>query len=194
MSFIFLIIELIAGREVIWLGFIWMITFFINLFVIAFDVSSTKFFIILLAILIAVLIIVFLVLPYFTLPNLSGEEMNIGMTYQFYIGVTLILGFILLIAFLGSRFDYWKIERNEVLHKKGLTFAENRFPTRSLRFNKKIQDVFEFFLLGAGSITLNFGQPNIFHLNTVPGIEKKSRQLDFLLSDLEVKVDNLDGK
>jgi hypothetical protein len=65
---------------------------------------------------------------------------------------------------------------------------------QSLRLKKEIPDIFEFFLLGAGSITLYFGKDNSAHLKTILNINKKSKQIDALLSELEVDIEEIDGK
>ena len=188
------IVELIIGHEVSWLGFLWIIVFFINLLIIAFDVNSTSFFVILLVIIIVVIIFVFAILPYQVLPNFTGIETRIGMTSEFYFSMTLILGLALLMAVIATRFNYWRVERNEVYHKKGVITSAERFPTRNLRYIKKYPDIFELLLLGAGEITLVFSPKEIFHLHTILGISKKSRKLDYLLSDLEVEIDDLNTK
>ena len=59
------------------LGYVWLIVFFINIFVTAFDFSSTKFFVLVLAILIVVLLVVFMVLPNFTF-DIKGFKLTSG--------------------------------------------------------------------------------------------------------------------
>ncbi|MFX1280472.1 MAG: hypothetical protein ACFFA3_13770 [Promethearchaeota archaeon] len=182
-----------SGKPVPWLGFIWTLVFFINLITIAFDISSTKFFIIILIFIIAFLLIVFLILPP-TLHDFYNKvqlvEFNIGMNEDFYLVMTLILGLILLITIIAPRFNYWKLERNELYHKRGIFVEADRYSTRGLRYKKKIPDILEFFMLGAGSITFLLGEDDSEHLNTVPLINKKAKKLDFLLSDLEVEVES----
>ena len=173
------------------LGYIWMIVLFANLFVIAFDFSSTKFFILILAIVVIVLLLIFLV-PWGSVGNVSLPVINFGMTEWFYMTFSIMLGIILLFVFIATRFDYWKIERNEVYHKKGLLGDAKRYPVRSLRFSKDIPDIFEYFALRAGSITLHPTDKKIVHLTTVPNINKKEDQLDYLLSHLHVEIDELD--
>ena len=67
------------------------------------------------------------------------------MNYQFYLSTVVALAFIFLIAWIATRFDYWKLERNEVIHKKGIFVSAVRYPTKSLRIKKEIPDIFEFF-------------------------------------------------
>ncbi len=171
------------------LGNIWLIVFFVNLFIVAFDFSSTKFFVLILVIIIVVILLVFLVPGW---ADFSGPEFNPGLTDKFYLVITLMMAFILGLVVLGSRFDYWKIERNEIYHKTGIFSSAERMPTKSLRILKEIPDVFEFFILRAGSITLMPGHGDVIPLNTVLNINKKQKQIDYLLSHVSIEPDELD--
>jgi len=173
-SLILWIIQVIYGDSVALLGFIWIIVFAVNLFVVTFDFESKKFFILLLLIVILVLLVIFLVLPNIEITGLpTPGEFNIVMTSQFYLIVTLVLGFILLFIILASRFNYWRVERNEIYHKTGLLADAERYPIGNLRIKKEITDIFEFLALRAGAITLYLGKEQDFRLQTVPNINKK---------------------
>ena len=174
------------------LGYVWFIVFFVNLFVTAFDFSSTKFFVLILAIVVVVLILVFMVLPRFSI-SLTGLEIDLTLTWQFYMVMTIILLFILGIVIISTRFEYYKIERNEIIHKKGIFSTAERFPSKSLRFKKEIPDVFEFFMLRAGKFTIMPGKADeVMILPTVLNITKKEKQLDWLLSHVSVEPDEVD--
>jgi len=175
------------------LGYIWFIVFFVNIFVTAFDFSSTKFFVLILAIIIIILVVVFLVLPNFDV-NITGFELNIGLPWAFYMLMTIILVLILGIVIISTRFEYFKIERNEIIHKAGVFSSAERFPVKSLRFKKEIPDVFEFFMLRAGKLTIMPGKADeVMILNTVLNINKKEKQLDWLLSHVSVEPDEIDS-
>jgi len=174
------------------LGYAWFIVFFVNIFVTAFDFSSTKFFVLILIIVVAVLVVVFMVLPRYTL---STEDINVflGLPWQFYMVMSIILAFILGIVVISTRFEYYKIERNEIIHKAGIFSSAERFPVKSLRFKKEIPDVFEFFMLRAGKFTIMPGKADeVMILPTVLNINKKERQLDWLLSHVSVEPDEID--
>ncbi|MDX1798451.1 MAG: hypothetical protein R3255_07370 [Candidatus Lokiarchaeia archaeon] len=172
------------------LGYIWFIVFFINIFVTAFDFSSTKFFVLILAIVIVILIVVFLVLPNFSIP-LYDFSLYVALPYQFYMLMSIILGFILGIVLISTRFEYYKIERNEIFHKTGIFTSAERFPVKSLRFRKDIPDVFEFFMLRAGRLTIMPGKADeVMILPTVLNINKKEAHLDWLLSEVSVEPDD----
>jgi len=174
------------------LGYAWFIVFFVNIFVTAFDFSSTKFFVLILAIVVVLLLVVFLVLPNFSV-SLTGIEIDLGLPWQFYMVMSIILAFILGIVVISTRFEYYKIERNEIIHKKGIFSSAERFPSKSLRFKKEIPDVFEFFLLRAGRFTMMPGKADeVMILNTVLNINKIEKQLDWLLSHVSVEPDEVD--
>jgi hypothetical protein len=190
-SFILWLLQFIAPTPLAWYGNFWFIMFFINLFITAFDFSSTKFFLLVLVAVVVILLIVFLVIPNTALPTLP--EFNPMLTAEFYFLMTIILGFILGIVVLSAQFDYWKIERNEIYHKAGLFTSAERIPTKSLRIKKEIPDVFEFFILRAGSIVLSPGHGDVIPLTTVLNVNKKQDQIDYLLSHISTEADELDA-
>ena len=191
-SFILWLIQSFIGTEPSTvLGYIWFVVFFINVFITAFDFSSTKFFVLVLGIVVILLIVVFLVLPNFEIT--FGITLFLGLPYQFYMIMTIIFAFILGVVFISTRFEYYKIERNEIIHKMGVFSTAERFPAKSLRFRKEIPDVFEFFLLRAGKFTLMPGKADeVMILPTVLNVNKKEKQLDWLLSHVSVEPDEID--
>ncbi len=172
------------------LGYIWFIVFFANLFVIAFDFSSAKFFVLILIIVVVILILVFLVLPQVGDVSFGGESLDVALPWGFYLIMGLILLAILFFVVIGAQFNYWKVERNEIYHKKGIFSSAERIPTKSLRIKKEIPDVFEFFILRAGSVTLMPGHGEVIHLTTVLNINNKQEQIDDLLSHVRVEIDD----
>ncbi|MHA1670976.1 MAG: hypothetical protein ACTSV5_10450 [Promethearchaeota archaeon] len=160
-SFILWILQLLQPSVLQpWFGNIWLIVFFSNLFIMAFDFSSAKFFLLIMAVVVVLLLVGFLVLPNVSI-DLGGGDFNLELTANFYLVTTLVLALILGFIVISTRFDYWKIERNEIYHKSGLFSSAERIPTKSLRIKKEIPDVFEFFVLRAGSITLMPGHGDV---------------------------------
>ena len=190
-SLVLWLLQMIYPTPVALLGNIWLVVFFVNMFIVAFDFSSSKFFVLIMVVVVVVLLLVFLVPGLFT--AIPGGEFNPGITAEFYLVLTITMAFILGIVVLSSRFDYWKIERNEIYHKKGIFSSAERMPTKSLRIKKDIPDVFEFFILRAGSITLLPGHGDVIPLPTVLNINKKQKQIDYLLSHVSIEPDELDG-
>jgi hypothetical protein len=176
-----------------WLGIFWLIVLFCNLFVIAFDFGSAKFFILILAIVIFILLLIFWIIPTYGIPTIADITWNPGLTANFYMAMTLMLLLILFFVWLSALFDYWLVERNELYHKKGIFAAAERYPVKSLRLKKEIPDVFEFFILRAGSITLMPGRADeVIALRTVLNVNKKAEQIDYLLSHISVEPDEID--
>ena len=189
-SLVLWLLQMIYPTPVALLGNIWLVVFFVNMFIVAFDFSSSKFFVLIMVVVVVVLLLVFLVPGLFT--AIPGGEFNPGITAEFFLVVTITMAFILGVVVLSSRFDYWKIERNEIYHKKGIFSSAERMPTKSLRIKKDIPDVFEFFILRAGSITLLPGHGDVIPLPTVLNINKKQKQIDYLLSHVSIEPDELD--
>jgi hypothetical protein len=190
-SVIFWIIQAFSQELNTWLGIIWVIIFFANFFVTSLDIPSTNFLIIVLGTLIVVLLLIFLGLfPSLEEVGIIGGSLNLGLPAQFYLIMTIILGLILGLVVFTSRFDYYSIERNEVIHKKGM-FSKNmeRFPVRGLRIKKDIPDLFEYLLFRTGSLTLILAKGDVVHLKTVLNVNKKVESIDFLLSSLHVISD-----
>lgn len=160
---------------------IWMFIFFTNLFVMAFDTSSGKF-----AIIIVLIILLILGLYFGVVPRLP--DFNIRLLPVFYGFMTVILGIILAIAFLEARFDYWKFEKNEIIHKVFTT--TKRYPTADVRYQSEIRDYFELMMASAGTLTLYLQNTDPVFLDTVPFIRKVTKDLDKLLSQMRVKVVN----
>ena len=182
--------ELGAGPNEL-MGYIWFFVFFLNLFVISFDFPFSKFLILVLAVVIILLIIIFVILP--TVPLPTPIILDLGSSAEFYATITLILGIILGFIVISTRFNYYKLEKNELFHITGiLANTAERFPVRSLRFRHVISDVFEFILAGAGSITLIPKESEPIHLNTVINVNKKVGKMDILLSHLAVKIEEKD--
>ncbi|MFX0024792.1 MAG: hypothetical protein ACFE8M_00135 [Candidatus Hermodarchaeota archaeon] len=192
-SFILWLIQYFGFRDdpQLWFGNVWMIVFFVNLFIMAFDFSSTKFFLLILAVVIIILLVIFLVPG--AIGTASAFMFNMYLTWQFYMVSTVVLAFILALVVISAQFDYWKIERNEIYHKRGVFVSAERIPTKSLRIKKEIPDVFEFFVLRAGSITLMPGHGDVIPLNTVLNVNKKAEQIDWLLSHIQMEPDELDS-
>ncbi|MBD3197694.1 MAG: hypothetical protein GF317_21760 [Candidatus Lokiarchaeota archaeon] len=192
-SLVLWIIQLFMPAPEPVLGYFWVGMFFVNLFVIAFDFSSTKFFVLILIIVVGLLIVIFLVLPEIELSGIGGTTFNLALTQEFYLTMTLIFGLVLGIVIINAQFNYWKVERNEIYHKSGIFSSADRYPVQSLRIKKSIPDVFEFLFLRAGSMVLMPGRADeVIQLPTVLNVNKRSEEIDRLLSHVSVEPDELD--
>ena len=141
-SIIFWIIQIFLEELNPWLGSIWVIIFFSNFTVTALDFPSYRVLILILAVaIISLLIIFFGLIPTLKEIGIVEEQFNLGLPAEFYMIMMIILGLVLILVLISSRFDYYKIERNEVYHKKGIfSMTTERFPTKGLRIKKQIPD------------------------------------------------------
>ncbi len=165
------------------LASVWMWVFFANIFIMEFEINSGKFFLILVGVILVVLALFIWGIP-------AMPEINIKLYPEFYAFMFAILGFCILIGILEAQFDYWKFEKNELMHKKGILTAIKRYPTQNLRYTKEINDVFEFLILRAGRMILYLDGTEPEVIPTVLNITKKAKKMDKLLSQFRVKMVN----
>ncbi len=105
----------------------------------------------------------------------------------FYFMFALVLLFNLLIAWVITRFNFWKIEHNEIIIHKGFMHEQERHPTAQARFKLVIEDVVEYALMGSGTLVFYFGDSKTEHrLPTVLFVHRKARMLDEILGRLAV--------
>lgn len=135
-----------------WAGPAWMTLFTVNLFVIAYDFTEERTLIFVFATVAVILGLVLLGALSDIFDFLAGIKPAMNAT--FYVLMAIIFGVIFLIAWIGSRLDYWELEPNEVIHRYGLFRRMKRFSTESLRWDKLVPDVMERIMLGTGTIIL----------------------------------------
>lgn len=186
------IIQAIIHTPVLWIELIWLFLFLCNLFVVCFDFSSGKFIILILIIALISTILYFTALPAILNPKFfeGNFKIQLGLTSHFYIIMTALLSFFMLISFITALFDYYIIERNELMHRKGLFSTVDRWSLTNLRYTKEIPDIFEFLMLRAGTLKFFPTRSDIIVLPTVLNIGRKDDQLNRLLSKLEVDTNN----
>lgn len=192
MSILGWIIQLATdGKPIVFIEFCWVLIFLANLFVVCFDFSSSKFIILVLFISLISVILYFTALPAILNPKFfeGGFKLLLGFTSHFYIIMTGILFFFMLIAIGIAVFDYYIIERNELYHRKGLFTSTERWTLTNLRFVKEIPDIFEFAMFRAGTLKFYPTKTDVIILTTVPNINKKEQQLDQLLSSIKVDIE-----
>lgn len=181
-----------AGIGTGWIAVIWFAIFFVNLFVVAFNFPTAKFFLLFLGLVVIALVMLLLyvmkVISFTAFDALIMDLFTIDLPSKFYGIMTLGIGFVLLFVLIGARSKYVRIEENEVIIKTVLLGDVKRYPTSTLRYEKEIIDVFEFLSLGAGRITFTFGPDAITILNTVPRINKVSSKIDDILDVLQVSI------
>lgn len=178
-----------AGQSVTWTFLIVMSS---NLVVLGFDfprtTSITLFFIAVACVLGGVLGII-----YFPdmLPSVTGwlSSIHPAANASFYWILTIVLALIFGMVLINRRFDYWEVRPNELLHHHGVLSDLERIPTRELRVEKEINDIFEYLLMGAGRLILQpSGDRKAIILENVPMISKKEKEVTKLLGALQVQV------
>lgn len=107
----------------------------------------------------------------------------------FYFTIATTLGLIFAVVLVSTRFDYWEVRGNELLHHSGLWSDLKRYNASSLRIDKEVTDVFEYLLLRSGTLILHPTQePRAVVLENVPGISRKEEQITQMLGTLKVQV------
>ncbi len=107
----------------------------------------------------------------------------------FYYCYVIMMGMIYLGVFINSKFDYWEVRQNEMLHHHGFLSDLERFPTSSLKIDKEIKDIFEYMLLKSGRMIMNPGpQQRPIILENVFFIDQKETQITKLLSSMQVQI------
>ncbi len=179
---------ILAGTPETWLQIIWLGAFFVSICIAIFNFPTLKVIGIFLVIVVVILIIALLYNAHiieFSLADIgiTIDHINFGFTTTFYVAMAGIFGLIVLVVILTTRINYVKIEENEVLIK-GILGDVKRFPTLTLKYQKKIIDVFEYMLVGGGQLTLNFPNELPIVLNCVPRIHHRANRLDEILGFL----------
>lgn len=108
---------------------------------------------------------------------------------MFYYCYIVVMGLIYVGVFVNSKFDYWEVRQNEMLHHHGFLSDLERFPTSTLKIDKEIKDIFEYMLLKSGRMILNPGaQQRPIILENVFFIDEKEAQITKLLSSMQVQI------
>lgn len=167
-------------------------TFVINMLVLAFDFSRGEFFALVLAFgTVSLSVILINQNWHFVEPLRDAMSMVKLIAHpHFYFMIALALGGIFVAVFFYTRFDYWEITHNELLHHHGLLGNVERFPAPDLRMTKEITDVFEYVLMGSGRLVIHpRGASRATVLENVPFVNRKEEHIQRMLSTLSVTVD-----
>jgi hypothetical protein len=110
------------------------------------------------------------------------RTLEVHATWQFYtivcIGGVLLIGGILFM----TRFDYWELTPNELIHHHGLLGDIERYATNAMRFNKEITDIFEYLILRSASLHITLpSQPKPITLDNVMFIGHVMKVADQIL-------------
>ena len=173
------------------MGVIFLITFALNLILIAFDFNRARtVIIVLLIIVLAAALLLVNAYTGFLSGGVSGpSNMSIYFSSHVYFGVAALLFFILLFTFLGSLFNYYVIEGNELLHHKGLGGGVERYPATNMSVVKEFPDLVELLIFRSGTLILTPARATrSIVLRNVIGVNKKIRNMNEILSRLKVDI------
>jgi hypothetical protein len=107
----------------------------------------------------------------------------------FYWSLAGILGAIFVGVICITRFDYWEVRPNELLHHHGFLSNLERLSAPNLRIDKEINDVFEYMLLRSGRLILQASnERRAIILDNVPFIKEKEEAITRMLGALQVQV------
>jgi hypothetical protein len=188
--------EMSSRTDVHLVGVAFLVIFALNLIVFAFDfprtTSLTLFFFIAAAVL--GLLLTFR-LNEQILPTLNAvlKSYRPLANATFYFSIFGIIAAIFIAVFINVQFDYWEVAPNELLHHHGFLSNLERFSAPSLKIDKEITDIFEYFLLRSGRLILHpSNERRAFVLDNVMNITKKESQLTRMLGALQVQVRDSD--
>ncbi|RME74930.1 MAG: hypothetical protein D6776_04280 [Planctomycetota bacterium] len=174
------------------LGFVFMCVFFFNLVIVSFEFTRH-------VSMVMVLAIVTIVLLGALLKDKVGLDVLLGKLYRllnfeaqpgFYFGLFGSYVLVLIGIVVDTRFDYWEIRGNEILHHHGFLGDVERFPAPNIQLTKEITDVFEHLLLGSGTLVIrpsNSERPIV--LENVPRINRLEDRITQKLHALRVTID-----
>lgn len=168
-----------------YLGISYTLLFFFNLSVVAFDYTRlTSIVIVLLLVILGLLSVMYPSIWDF-IHELFNQPLFMNATFYWVWAVG--FSIILFAVFIKTRFDYWEIKNNELLHHHGLLGDVERWPAPGMRISKEINDVMEFVLLGAGRLVLMpQREPRAIVINNVPRINRVEKRMQRLLGTLRV--------
>jgi len=169
-------------------GMIWISIFAFNVLVISFEFSRIR------SVALSFLIVAFFLAAsqFGFLDGLTTFFSNLGlvMNKAFYFSIAILYSIIFLLVWINSRFNYWEIQPNEILHHHGFLGDVHRYPTRGLRMKKEITDVLEYILLRAGTLVLDpQGEERPIVLENVIGLNVVEDKIQRLLGTLKVRMD-----
>jgi len=182
----------VEGFSAAVMGWAFLITLSLNLVVLSFDfprtTSLTLFFVIVALVLGGALAIV-----YFpnVLPNVSAwlAAIRPQANATFYYLFTGVMACIYVGVIANTKFDYWEVRPNELLHHHGFLSDLERFASPNLRIDKEINDVFEYILCGAGRLILHpSNERRAIVLDNVLRVGEKEQRITKLLGALQVQV------
>lgn len=170
------------------LGRIWFLIFVVNILVIAFEFSRIRS-----VALVGIGVGFVFAGMYFGFLDVIGAYLGgleLLMSKGFYYSFAGVFAIMYLLVFINTRFSYWEIQPNEILHHHGFLGDVHRYPTRGLQMRKEITDVFEYILLRAGTLVITpTGVERPIFLENVIGLNRVEDKIQRLLGTMKVRID-----
>ncbi len=175
------------------LGFLFLIFFAVNMFVMSLDFPRFT----LIAVILGIALVATLLLlgasngiPILAPLRVIARNLYFTANASFYFAFGLILAVIFTIIYFTRYLDYWEVRPNEVLHHHGPFSDLERFPTLNMKFNKEIPDILEYLLgFNSGRLVLFLGDNSTpVVLEHVSNINAKEEALKALMGRLQVQV------
>lgn len=125
------------------------------------------------------------------LPRVTAvlAKLNPQANSTFYFVIAGVFAVIYVGVLISTRFDYWEVRPNELLHHHGFMSDLKRYSAPHLRIDKEINDIFEYVLLRSGRLILHPSQERrAIVLENVFFINHKEEELTRMLGALQVQV------
>ena len=173
-------------------GTLFMAVLCVNLVVLAFDfprTTSLTLFFLAMAVVFGLLLLFKFKPDWF--PTIVGflGQFRPRANATFYWSITLVMSVIYCGIFIASRFDYWEVRPNELLHHHGFLANLERWATPNLKIDKEVNDIFEYVLLRSGRLILHSSaEKRAIILENVPFIKQKEEAIMRMLGALQVDV------
>ena len=120
--------------------------------------------------------------------------LELQLSTQCYFGIAIYFAIVYLGVYINTRFNYWEIKHNEILHYTGYLGDVKRYPSPNMKMTKEIDDVFEFLLLFSGKLVLfPASEQQAIVLQNVIGVNRIEKNLQELLSAISVELTNPKG-
>ncbi len=179
-----------------WLGRAFVLCFALNMIVITFDFPRVTSLTVAFAIIAAVVSMILINQYFEIIPPLAGwiQSLDIQATKEFYFAMFAAVVVLYIGMFVVTRFDYWELTANELVHHHGILGDVERHTTAGLKLNKELSDLFEWVLAGSGTLILTVpGVSRPVVLENVPGINMTMRKADYILNARYVRVETSGG-
>ena len=166
--------------------FLWVFTF--NLLVVSFEFSRM----LSVSVLFLVLAFIFLGLWLGFLSKMFGflKDIHPRADHHFFLFVFCVFTVIYILVFIQTRFNYWVVRKNELLHKHGFLGDVKRYHAQNVKIDKEIGDIFEFILLRSGAMVLYpENEARAIVLENIIGINRKEKEVKEILESYAIRID-----